>query len=123
MRFEKCVVRPNSRRMAKITSSKRRPLIYNAKTKGTNVSWTHLEDKRPKARKPHRCYLCGLPIRVGTTHLARSGVGDGGFSTVRMHESCNALTADWDELDWECCGQGDLDLSDCDPVTVAKDDR
>ena len=65
------------------------------------MSWTHLEDTTPKARKEHRCYLCELPIRKGTIHVARSGVGDNGIEKFRMHAECEKITKPWIEQDWE----------------------
>jgi hypothetical protein len=66
------------------------------------VSWNHLEDTHPVARKAHRCYLCGREIAVGERHVRRTGVGEDGLWTGRMHEECEALTVGWTEDDWEC---------------------
>lgn len=67
------------------------------------MSWVHLEDKVVRARKPHRCYLCGKSIEKGEKYLRRSGVEEGeGFLTAKMHPTCERLTKDWDEHDWEC---------------------
>ena len=82
------------------------------------MSWTFISETRPKARKNHNCHFCGLPIRSGTKHIARTGVGDGGFETIKMHSSCVLITQDWDFMDWDCFVPGDLDLDQCDPVTV-----
>lgn len=65
------------------------------------MSWTHLEDSTPVARKPHRCYLCNLRIEKGERHTKRTGVNDDGLDSVRMHTACVAITADWDEDAWE----------------------
>lgn len=65
------------------------------------MSWTHLEDTRPKARKRHCCDLCGYAIPVGMVHVARRGIGDDGPCTVRMHEICEELSREWDEWGWE----------------------
>ncbi len=42
------------------------------------MSWTHLSDTNPKARKDHFCELCERIILKGTVHVARRGIGDGG---------------------------------------------
>lgn len=66
------------------------------------MSWTHLEDTTPKARKEHRCYLCELPIPKGTVHVARSGVDEDGFNKFRMHTDCEKITKPWGWEEWEC---------------------
>lgn len=44
-----------------------------------------------KARKKHRCCLCGESIAVGEIHDTRTGVDGGdGFWTMRMHPECQA---------------------------------
>lgn len=86
------------------------------------MSWVHLEDKVVRARKPHRCYLCGEPIEKGEKYLRRSGVEEGeGFASVKMHPACEEHTKDWDEHDWEChdvCGFQQLLSEEC-PSTSA----
>jgi hypothetical protein len=66
------------------------------------MSWTHIEDTTPTARKPYKCYLCGLPIAKGEKHVKRYGIieGEGRVST-RMHIACEALTRHWEDVDWE----------------------
>lgn len=67
------------------------------------MSWLHIEDKKPKARKKHYCYLCGKTIDIGIIHIARTGIHTGeGFGTFRMHLDCEPHTHDWDIGDWEC---------------------
>lgn len=68
------------------------------------MSWTHLEDRTPKARKVYRCLLCELPIAIGERHVKRCGISEGGHYNFRMHTACEKITADqlWDEVDWEC---------------------
>jgi len=69
------------------------------------MSWIHLSDTLPKARKQYRCELCGVEIPKGMEHVARRGIGDDGPITFRMHKPCEVVTRDWDESDWEsCCG-------------------
>jgi hypothetical protein len=65
------------------------------------MSWLHLEDSTPKARKSHLCHLCNLPIAIGEVHVKRSGVGDNGMESIRMHEVCEKVTHGWDEDSWE----------------------
>jgi len=66
------------------------------------MSWTHIEDTRPRARKEYRCHLCGYPIPVGLRHVKRFGANDSGLVSIRMHDQCEAATRGWDEQDWEC---------------------
>ena len=54
-----------------------------------------------KARKVHRCYLCGLPIAQGEVHERFVGVTDGDFWTDRRHAACQLHTRDWTDEDWE----------------------
>ena len=70
------------------------------------MSWTHFSDIHPRARKVHRCDLCGLKIRPGTTYLVRSGLRDGTVIVSRMHRDCEAASRDWTERDWECAPDG-----------------
>ena len=65
------------------------------------MSWTHLEDTNPKARKEHQCYLCERPIPRGTIHVARTGVNDDGICTFRMHTECEKITKPWSWEEWE----------------------
>ncbi len=43
-----------------------------------------------KARKPHRCCLCGERIEVGDTKDTRTGISDGQVWTMQMHPECHA---------------------------------
>jgi len=43
-----------------------------------------------KARKPHRCCLCGERINVGDTQDRRTGISDGSVWTMHMHPECHA---------------------------------
>lgn len=67
------------------------------------MSWCHIEDTTPRARKRHRCHLCDGGIEPGEVHVKRYGIGDDGPVSTRMHVRCEALTRDWDEGDWESC--------------------
>lgn len=64
--------------------------------------WKHLNDQTPTARKQHTCELCGLPIPRATRYIRRSGITDHGPTSFAMHQTCERLTHDWDEWDWEC---------------------
>jgi hypothetical protein len=66
------------------------------------MSWTHLRDETPKARKGYSCCLCGDPIRVGDQHVKRVGINEDGMEVSRMHTRCEAATENWDMTDWEC---------------------
>jgi hypothetical protein len=66
------------------------------------LSWYHIEDTTPRARKPHLCLLCGETILEGERHVARRGIDRDGPLTMRMHTECEALTKNWDAFDWEC---------------------
>lgn len=66
------------------------------------MSWTHLSDTKPRAKKRHMCCLCERGIEPGAVHIARRGISDGQAITTRMHIACEALTKSWDEGDWEC---------------------
>jgi len=66
------------------------------------VSWIHLSDSNPKARKNYRCRVCYETIQVGETHVARRGIGDDGPDTCRMHsECCDYMDAENDQDIWE----------------------
>ena len=73
------------------------------------MSWTHIEDKDVKARKPHRCFLCCEPIPVGTTYRRRVGIDENGPVTTHMHPECEAETQEWDMADWETFMEGELE--------------
>ena len=65
------------------------------------MSWTHLGDTIPKARKEYHCDLCGLKIVVGMLHIARRGAFEGCGVTQRMHIDCEQVTHNWTLNDWE----------------------
>lgn len=64
------------------------------------MSWTHISDTTPKARKVHWCELCALRIEIGQTYVKRCGLADGDFVCSLMHVECEAATKQWDETDW-----------------------
>jgi hypothetical protein len=73
------------------------------------MSWTHFRDVMSVARKSHICGLCGRKINAGSRQVVRTGRGDDGIETFRMHAECEALTCNWDEMDWETFSVGDGD--------------
>lgn len=64
------------------------------------MTWRYIEDRRPVARKKHRCYLCDRIILAGDRYVKRFGVGEDGPDSFAMHEACESLTAEWDEDNW-----------------------
>ena len=69
------------------------------------MSWTHLSDTEPRARREYRCCLCGLRIRQNARHVARRGVLDDKPVTTRMHAVCEDAASEWEEEGWECLDQ------------------
>ena len=77
-------------------------LFPNESKKKEVTMWTHIEDTTPKARKNHRCYLCGLMIPKGLEHVKRFGADSGeGLSSFRMHYQCERVAQAWSQDDWE----------------------
>lgn len=72
------------------------------------MSWQHLNDKTPRARRRYRCYLCGAAIEIGEVYLRRTGVADCAMVSAKMHITCEEKTREWDEMDWETFLSGDL---------------
>lgn len=64
------------------------------------MSWTHVRDTFPTARKTYRCAVCWEAIPVGEQHRARFGYGDNGPKTSRMHEDCCQYADDAPDF-WE----------------------
>ena len=58
-------------------------------------------DRIVKARKEHKCDLCGLRIRKGATYVYREGAEGGEHWRLRMHPVCEDATHDWDDINWE----------------------
>ena len=73
------------------------------------MSWYHLRDEDVKARKNHRCILCGEDILVGEVYRQRTGTDEGEIHTMRMHQECQKESAKWDSDDWECWEPYEMD--------------
>lgn len=65
------------------------------------MSWYHVEDSNPSARKEYQCLLCCEKILVAEKHVKRSGYDDNGMTSFRMHVECASETKGWDDMDWE----------------------
>ena len=65
------------------------------------MSWTHIRDTKPVARKNYRCALCGMEIPKGMKHVVRVGANCGEMIRSRMHDQCELATKTWIEEDWE----------------------
>lgn len=68
----------------------------------------HLRDERPRARKPHRCYLCGESIPAGEVHVRRTQADGDGVGSFRMHGECEAESRSWGWWEWEGISPGDM---------------
>jgi len=44
-----------------------------------------------KARKEHRCKLCGEMINKGEMHASYTNYNNGYYSTVKYHQKCEAI--------------------------------
>ncbi len=73
-----------------------------------------LRSSRPTARKSYACFLCGKPIAVGEKHELTTHRDHARVYSQRMHTSCEELTHDWDDMDWETFEPGTLPQKDCD---------
>ena len=89
-------------------------------------------EREHKARKPHKCFLCGRNIENGEKYFRRSGKWDGDFFDECYHLDCRkilerffaeACTDDewepWEVREWleytycSDCLDDDADLADC----------
>lgn len=73
--------------------------------------WHHVRDTEPRARKEHKCWLCGFRIRKGAKHIHRFGFYDGAPTTMRMHGVCHSVTLGWDQDDWDSAAMGGLNFA------------
>lgn len=62
-----------------------------------------LSDEWVRARKQHRCELCGEPIEVGDRHRRWTGKDGGELLNGRYHEECMDVTTidKWRIDEWE----------------------
>lgn len=59
-------------------------------------------DREVKARKQHRCLLCGLRIRKGAMYWQRKCYSDEFPPNVmKMHAVCREASSGWGWDDWE----------------------
>ena len=65
------------------------------------MTWIHLSDTFPIARKRYLCCLCERFITIGEKHTARRGIDDEGPATVRMHTDFELATKHWSPMEWE----------------------
>lgn len=82
------------------------------------MSSHHISEKQVKTRKPHLCFLCGKDIPEGETCLTRTASIDGKIVTDHMHLLCDKATWDWDAMDWETFGFGDLPPEALEGITL-----
>ena len=81
---------------------------------------THFSDSHPRARKPHRCTLCGRLIRPGETYRRGAGMDGSTAWTWKECAHCEAILPLIDTV-WECDedeGYGRSNIEDWDPTTV-----
>lgn len=58
------------------------------------MSLTIVGQHRVKARKRHNCFLCTVPILVGTEHDTWTCIGDGRPNRLRVHDDCKSYAHD-----------------------------
>lgn len=80
------------------------------------MSWSHLNDTRPKARKPHNCFLCGMSIPAGETYVRRSGITSDGLLCFAMHVPCESKTRSWGQDEWDCHDPDDFRHYELEPA-------
>ena len=71
--------------------------------------WPHISESVHKSRRDRLCCLCSCPIRAGRTYVKRFGFNDGEAVSMAMHPECEAMTREWDEMDWETFSPGVAD--------------
>lgn len=59
-------------------------------------------ERRPTARKAHRCCECSRTIAPGETYVLSSGVWDGRGASFKRCLSCEAITLACRDLDEDC---------------------
>ena len=58
------------------------------------MSYTLLEETKPKARKPHRCIWCGERIEVGEIYRREKSIYDGNMQDHKWHIECDEASAE-----------------------------
>lgn len=53
-----------------------------------------IAESAPKARKDHRCDVCGMTIEAGTVYTAQTYALDGWAYTWRQHTECAEIVAE-----------------------------
>lgn len=67
-----------------------------------------LGERTPRARKTHRCDVCGMVIEVGTVYTALTYADNGHAYTWRQHPECAEILAEVLDYDGECsAGDGE----------------
>ena len=85
------------------------------------MSWTHLQEGRPVARKQYYCCLCGLPIPSGIQYAKRVGVMDGEMVAMRMHLQCEQASSKLTVEEWETFPDaGDFQKYNLAPAALAE---
>lgn len=87
------------------------------------MSWTHVEDTTPKARKDYRCLICDEIIPIGEKHTKRMGFTEDGPDSFRMHLECDEMASSWSSDEWECHGPGDVPRPSPLPTVEAEEQR
>lgn len=66
------------------------------------MSWRHLRDVTPKARKDKVCYLCRFNIKKGEIHTVRTGMDNQFIASNSMHTKCCSIAdKSFDDWQWE----------------------
>lgn len=72
------------------------------------MTWQHLSDTRPKARKRHQCFICRTAIWRGTIYRRSAFTFDGSAYVIKEHVECSRVAAKWcDSFDYPDGYQGE----------------
>ena len=83
----------------------------------------HIDNHMGKVRKAHQCRVCGARIVAGESCMIYRGTDSDGPYTIYFHHECWAGSRDWDDMDWDTCGPGDVtraEMSERAAVLAAK---